>query len=112
MGVMTGFSIVLVTLPSVEKAAELARTLVEERLAACGNILPGVRSIYSWEGRVQDEQEVLLILKTASSSFDALRQRVASLHPYSCPEVISLEITEGHAPYLEWIRQNVGPLGR
>ena len=100
----TGAVLVLVTAPSAEKAAELARTLVEEELAACGNIVPGLRSIYRWEGQVQDEPEVLLILKTRGELFEQLRERVVALHPYQVPEVIALPIQAGHAPYLEWIR--------
>jgi periplasmic divalent cation tolerance protein len=104
---MTDAIIVLVTAPTADKAAELARTLVEEELAACGNIVPGLRSIYRWEGKVQDEPEVLLILKTRAPLFEALRARVVALHPYQCPEVLRLDVTEGHAPYLQGIAGNV-----
>lgn len=99
--------VVLVTTPNEEKAAELARVLVEERLAACGNIVPRLRSIYRWEGKIHDEAEVLLVLKTERAKFEALRQRVVSLHPYEVPEVIALEITGGHLPYLQWIADGV-----
>lgn len=99
--------IVLVTTPSAEQAAALARSLVEEGLAACGNVLPGVRSIYRWQGAVCDEQEALLVLKTQRAAFEALRARVVALHPYECPEVIALPIEAGHAPYLAWIAGNV-----
>lgn len=99
--------IVLVTTPSAEQAAALARSLVEEGLAACGNVLPGVRSIYRWQGAVCDEPEALLVLKTQRAAFEALRARVVALHPYECPEVIALPIEAGHAPYLAWIAGNV-----
>jgi periplasmic divalent cation tolerance protein len=99
--------IVLVTTPSAEQAAALARSLVEEGLAACGNVLPGVRSIYRWQGAVCDEPEVLLVLKTERAAFEALRARVVALHPYECPEVIALPIEAGHAPYLAWIAGTV-----
>jgi periplasmic divalent cation tolerance protein len=95
--------VVLVTAPSAEKAAELARALVEERLAACGNVVPGLRSIYRWEGKVQDEPEALLILKTTRGRFEALRERVLALHPYQVPEVIALSVEAGSAAYLGWI---------
>jgi periplasmic divalent cation tolerance protein len=98
--------LVLVTAPSAEKAAELARAVVEEGLAACGNVVPGLRSIYRWEGQVQDEAEVLLVFKTRASLFERLRARVVSLHPYQVPEVIALPIQAGHAPYLAWIRES------
>jgi len=106
-GPMTDAIIVLVTAPTTDKAAELARLLVEEELAACGNVVPGLRSIYRWEGKVHDEPEALLLLKTRASLFEALRERVVAVHPYQCPEVLRLDVTGGHAPYLEWILGNV-----
>lgn len=99
--------VVLVTAPSADKAAELARALVEEGLAACGNVVPGLRSIYRWQGQVQDEPEALLLLKTQAALFEPLRERVVALHPYECPEVLRLGVEAGHAPYLEWIRASV-----
>ena len=95
--------VVLVTTPTPERAAEIARALVEERLAACGNVLPAIRSIYRWEGRVQDDQEALLVLKSTRDRFEALRDRVLALHPYQVPEVIALPVEAGSAKYLEWI---------
>jgi periplasmic divalent cation tolerance protein len=100
---MTDALVVLVTAPSADQAAALARALVEERLAACGNVIPGLRSIYRWEGQVQDEPEALLVLKTTRSRFEALRERVLALHPYEVPEVIALPVEVGSAPYLAWI---------
>jgi len=95
--------LVLVTAPTAEKAAELARSLVSERLAACGNVVPGLRSIYRWEGAVQDEPEALLLLKTTADRFEQLRDRVLALHPYQVPEVVALSIEAGSRAYLEWI---------
>ena len=100
---MTGAVVVLVSCPSPEKAAEIARALVEERLAACGSVVPAVRSIYRWEGKVQDDAEALLVVKTAGDRFEALRARVQALHPYEVPEVIALPVEQGNAPYLDWI---------
>lgn len=100
---MTDALVVLVTTPNAEAAAELARALVEERLAACGNVVPGLRSIYRWEGKVQDDAEALLVLKTTRARFEALRDRVLALHPYQVPEVIALAVEAGSAPYLAWI---------
>jgi len=100
---MTEALVVFVTTPTAERAAELARALVEERLAACGNVVPGLRSIYRWEGKVHDEGEALLVLKTTRARFEALRERVLALHPYQVPEVIALPIEAGSAPYLAWI---------
>ncbi len=109
LGPMTDAIIVLVTAPTADKAAELARMLVEEGLAACGNVLPGLRSIYRWEGKVHDEPEALLLLKSTAPLFEALRERVVAVHPYQCPEVLRLDVVEGNAPYLQWIRDNVRP---
>ncbi len=95
--------VVLVTTPTAERAAELARALVGERLAACGNVVPGLRSIYRWEGKVQEDDEALLVLKTTRARFEALRDRVLALHPYEVPEVIALPVEAGSAAYLRWI---------
>ena len=100
---MTEAIVVLVTTPTPERAAELARALVEERLAACGNVVPGLRSIYRWEGKVEDESEALLLLKTTRARFEALRERVLALHPYAVPEVIALPVVAASEPYLAWI---------
>jgi periplasmic divalent cation tolerance protein len=95
--------VVLVTCPTADRAAEIARALVEERLAACGNVVPGLRSIYRWEGKIQEDAEALLVLKTTRERFEALRDRVLALHPYEVPEVIALPIEAGSAAYLAWI---------
>lgn len=108
---MTDCVMVLVTAPGPEVAADLARKLVEENLAACGNIVPGLRSIYRWEGKVCDEPEVLLILKTTSDRFAALRERAVALHPYDVPEVLRFDVKDGHVPYLDWIRGSVSEAG-
>ena len=100
---MTDALVVLVTTPDAEKAAGIARILVEERLAACGNVVPGLRSVYRWEGKVHDEGEALLLLKTTRARFEALRARVVALHPYQVPEVLALAVEAGDAPYLGWI---------
>ena len=104
---MTDAVVVLVTAPSAEKAAEIARTVVEERLAACGNVLPGVRSIYRWKGQVQEDAEVLLLLKTQRTRFPELRDRILALHPYEVPEVLALPVEAGSDAYLDWIAQSM-----
>ncbi len=95
--------VVLVTAPSAEEGAKIARALVEEKLAACVNILSGVRSVYRWEGKVEDGPEVLLVAKTRESLFGELDKRVRDLHPYSVPEVIALPISKGSEAYLAWL---------
>jgi len=98
------FVVVFVTAPSAEVASNLARALVTEKLVACVNILPGLRSIYTWEGKVCDEEEVLCVLKTRHELFPLLRDRVTALHPYQVPEIIALPLVDGSAPYLAWLR--------
>jgi periplasmic divalent cation tolerance protein len=100
---MTDILMVLVTAPSAEAAAGLARALVEERLAACGNVVPGLRSIYRWDGKLQDEAEALLVLKTTRARFGELRDRVLALHPYEVPEVVALPVEAGSERYLAWV---------
>jgi periplasmic divalent cation tolerance protein len=104
---MTDALVVLVTAPDAEAAAGLARALVEERLAACGNVVPGLRSVYRWEGAVRDEPEALLLLKTTRDRFEALREAVLRLHPYQVPEVLALPVEAGSAPYLAWLSAQV-----
>ncbi len=100
---MTEAIVVLVTTPTPERAAEIARAVVEERLAACGNVVPGLRSIYRWEGKVEDEPEALLVVKTTAGRFERLRERVLAMHPSACPEIVAVPSALGHAPYLEWL---------
>lgn len=101
---MTDVRVVLVTAPDAETAAQLARQLVEERLAACVNVVPGVRSFYRWEGAIQDDAELLLVAKTRSQRAEALAARVKELHPYELPEVLELPAAGGSRAYLDWIR--------
>src|SRR5690606_4340852 len=98
---------VLVTAPDRESADVLARALVEERRIACANVLPGIRSDYRWEGRVEEGEEVLLVLKTTRARFEEVRARVVELHPYEVPEVIALPVVAGHEAYLRWIADSV-----
>lgn len=95
--------VVFVTCPDRRTAERIGRTLVEERLAACANILPGLTSIYRWEGKVCRDPEALVLLKTRRSRFPALARRVRELHPYSVPEVVALPIALGSPDYLAWV---------
>ncbi len=97
--------VVLVTSPK-DIAESLATTVVAEHLAACANIIPGVTSIFFWEGKVCQEAEVLLLIKTTKSSWNQLMVRVKELHTYDIPEIVSLPITDGFQPYLNWINQS------
>jgi len=98
--------VVLVTCGSEEEALKIANALVEERLAACANLVSPIRSLYRWEGKIWDEKEWLLILKTQKHRFEELEKKVKSLHSYSVPEIISLPIAEASSAYLNWIREN------
>jgi periplasmic divalent cation tolerance protein len=96
--------LILCTCPDGESAARIARVLVEEHLAACVNRVPGLTSVYRWQGEIHEDSEVLLLIKTRSELFESLRARLVALHPYDVPEVIALDIAAGHAPYLDWLR--------
>lgn len=99
----------LVTTASLEEAHRIARVLVDERLAACVNVLPGVRSVYRWEGGVEEAEEVLLVAKTVPERFEALRDRVLGLHSYQVPEVVALPVHGAAAAYERWVRESVAP---
>ena len=95
--------VVLVSAPDAETARRLARALIEERLAACVNVIEGVRSLYRWEGQIQDDAEVLLVIKTQARRLEALTERVNALHPYDLPEVLALPVVGGSRAYLDWV---------
>jgi periplasmic divalent cation tolerance protein len=105
----TGTRLVLCTAPDAATAERIATAMVEERLAACVNVMPGVASAYRWEGKVERATEVLLLMKSSADRYPALEARVRELHPYAVPEVIALAIAEGSAPYLEWITESTRP---
>lgn len=98
--------IVFVTCGSEVEGLKIANALVEGRLAACVNLVSPVRSIYRWEGKIWDEKEWLLIIKTQQDRFEELEKKVKALHSYSVPEIVSLPITEGSSAYLNWIKEN------
>jgi periplasmic divalent cation tolerance protein len=102
----SAFRLVLVTAGAEEEAAKIARVLVDERLASCVNIVPRIRSIYRWQGRVEDDAETLLLIKTAEASLPALEERVRALHSYEVAEVIALDLDQGSAPYLKWLAES------
>ncbi|GAB5045661.1 divalent-cation tolerance protein CutA [Thermodesulfovibrio sp. TK110] len=99
------YMVVLITAPNEEEAVKIAKTLVEEKLAGCINIIKDIRSIYSWQGKIEDEPEVLMIVKTRSELFEELEKRVKSLHSYSVPEIIGLKIKKGSESYLSWLSE-------
>ena len=95
--------VILSTCPDDTTAHHIAEQLVSERLAACVNRIPGLRSTYRWRGQVQDEPEVLLLIKTTEDRYPALEMRLKALHPYEVPEIIALPVIAGSATYLQWV---------
>jgi periplasmic divalent cation tolerance protein len=104
---VTEARLVLSTCADRASAETLARVLVEERLAACVNLVPGIHSIYRWQGGVETADEVLLVIKTTAARVDPLTRRIEALHDYEVPEVIVLEAAGGGAPYLAWLSASV-----
>ncbi len=95
--------LVMTNLPDLAVAQTIARSLVNARLAACVNILPGVQSVYRWQGAVEEATEVTLLIKTTQQSYPLLHQAIIDAHPYELPEVIAWPLADGHAPYLQWV---------
>jgi periplasmic divalent cation tolerance protein len=100
---MTEARVVLVTVPDRVEALRIVRLLVEERLVACGNVLPGITSIFRWEDELREQTEHLLVLKSDMSRIPLLLSRIPEVHPYEVPEILVLEVESGHSPYLQWI---------
>jgi periplasmic divalent cation tolerance protein len=102
---MTGSTVVMVTASSQTEAEKIAKELVEGRLAACVSIIPNMRSIYTWEGKVEVSEELLLIIKTKIELFEQLKETIKGLHSYKIPEIISLPITHALDDYVKWINE-------
>ena len=100
------FRIVLSTAGSEEEGARIAKSLLERKLCACVNLVPKVRSLYRWEGEVQDDAEVLLIMKTTQDKLQALSDHLAQIHSYDVPEVLAIAVDKGSASYLEWLAES------
>ena len=106
---MSKVIVVFVTVGDLETAKSIARDLVEKHLAACVNIVSNVRSIYRWEGKVADDNELLLLIKTEEGKFNDLKDRILALHPYDLPEIIALNIEQAHQKYLDWVVAETRP---
>lgn len=100
---------VYMTAGSAEEARRIARALVEERCAACVNLIEGMRSVYRWQGAVEEASEVVMIAKTTAAGFDRLAARVRELHSYDCPCIVALPVQAGDAGYLAWIGEQTAP---
>ncbi len=97
----------LCTVPDMQVAERIADTLVGEQLAACVNIVPGITSVYRWQGKVERDAELLLVIKTTSTTWPDVEQRIGALHPYELPEIIAVPIQTGQADYLQWINDSL-----
>ena len=98
--------LVLTTFADAETARQVARTLVEERLAACANLVPQIESIYRWQGKIESGTEVLVLFKTTHGRYQQFEQRLRALHPYEVPEIVALPLAGGFDPYLNWVVEN------
>ena len=105
---MTDKIVVFSTASSAEEAEKIARGLVEQRLAACVNVVPGTRSFYRWQGKIEDSAEFLLVIKSSRGCFDALRTSLEKLHSYDIPEVIAMPVVDGARNYLNWMDGELG----
>ena len=105
---MSDIRIVLMTVPDPQTGERIARDLVDSELAACVSLVPGLTSIYRWKGEVHADAEVLAVVKTTQAVVERLLERAAELHPYDVPELVSLPVSEGYGPFLEWVRLGCG----
>lgn len=100
------FGIILVTTNAPEEGLNIAQALVDSRLAACVNIISGLRSVYRWKGKIWDEGELLLVIKTRMALFQQVERKIREMHSYEVPEIISIPIARGSEPYLNWVRES------
>ena len=103
------FCLVYITIDKLETAETLVKTLIDERIIACANIIEPVRSIYRWQGEICVEKELIIISKCQKSVYQALEQRVKELHPYDCPCIVSLPVEAGLPDYFKWLTSETGP---
>lgn len=106
---MTEALIAFTSFADEESAARVARVLLEERLVACANLLPGARSLYRWEGKLADEREVVVLLKTRKQDWTALLSRLHELHPYETPELVAVRVAAGAPKYMAWLEAQLAP---
>ncbi len=105
----TAYQILFCTLPDRATGLDLARRLVEARLAACVNLVPGLTSVYRWQGAIQEDSEHLMLIKTRADRLPAIQALLQAHHPYELPEIVAVPISDGLPAYLQWIDQNLDP---
>jgi periplasmic divalent cation tolerance protein len=105
---MTDYTVVFVTCASEKEGEKIGQALLQEKLAACVNIVPGLKSVFHWKGKISTEEEVLLLIKTQDTLFEKLKKRIIELHSYEVPEIIALGILAGNEKYLDWIGKETG----
>lgn len=103
------YIIIFTTAPTPEDGERIARTVVEERLAACASIIPHTKSVYWWEGKMETATEQLVIIKTRRALFAAVRDRILQLHPYKVPEILAVPVEAGSEEYLRWLKESTSP---
>ncbi len=110
MGEPMSYVVVIITTPNKEEAVKIVRSLLKEKLIACANILGPISSLFWWQGKIDDENEFLVFMKSRKSLFERLSERVMEIHSYDVPEIIALPIIEGSPPYLDWLRASLQPV--
>ncbi len=101
------YQVVFCTVPNFKVAREIARSIVSDKLAACCNIIPGLTSVYNWKNEMQEDSELLLMIKTKESAILKLTKKIKEMHPYEVPEIITLDFNQGSTEYLNWVNENV-----
>jgi periplasmic divalent cation tolerance protein len=95
------------TVPSKEEANKIARLLVEKKLAACCSLIPGITSVYRWQNKVEESNEVLLLIKSSARVYEQLEKEIKMIHSYTVPEIIAIEIVEGSSAYIDWVKHSI-----
>jgi periplasmic divalent cation tolerance protein len=111
MGEPMSYIVVIMTTPNKEEAAKIVRSLVRERLIACANIVGPVSSVFWWQGKIDEENEFLILMKSHKNPFERISERIMEIHSYDVPEIIALPIIEGSPPYLDWLKTSLQSVG-